>query len=162
MARDTDRNKDQPMSIIREFSFLTMKLQHIHWKRSLHGQRTRILVLTGCLTRMGTTDITASQEGNFLYNAAAIVVQTLTVGEPSTLRYETSSDFQMFPNPTGEKIIIRGLTALPEKMIIVDGSGQIRLEKKLDSEMSVIDISFLPAGLYLIKVKDHASRFVID
>ena len=114
------------------------------------------------LTGMGTTDITASQEGNFLYNAAAIVVQTLTVGEPSTLRYETSSDFQIFPNPTGEKIIIRGLTALPEKMIIVDGSGQIRLEKMLDSEMSVIDISFLPAGLYLIKVKDHASRFVID
>jgi hypothetical protein len=117
---------------------------------------------TVTLTGMGTTDITASQEGNFLYGAAASVVQTLTVGEPSELEDETAPDLQLFPNPAVEKIIIRGLTTLPERMIIVDETGQIRLEKMINSEMAVIDISFLPAGLYLIKMHHQTYRFIVE
>ena len=117
---------------------------------------------TVTLTGMGTTEITASQQGNFLYSAAASVVQTLIVGEPSTLEEGTAAVIRLFPNPADEKIVIKGLSGSPEKIIIVDESGLIRLQKVLDSDEAIIDISFLPAGFYLIKVKEHTSRFVIE
>jgi hypothetical protein len=114
------------------------------------------------LAGMGTTDITASQPGNFLYNAAASdVVQTLIVGEPSTLENEAASHFRLYPNPSYEEITIMGLLNLPQRIFIIDGSGQIRLEKVLKDETAVIDISFLPSGLYLLKVNDQIYKLIL-
>jgi pectin methylesterase-like acyl-CoA thioesterase len=132
---------------------------------SYESSNTGIATISGStvtLTGMGTIDITASQEGNFLYNPAVSVVQTLTVGEPSGLENGTAPVIRLFPNPAGDKIIISGLTGVPEKIMIFDGSGQKRVEKILDAGTSSIDISFLPAGLYLLKIREHIIKFVIE
>jgi hypothetical protein len=70
----------------------------------------------------------------------------------------SSSDYQefvIFPNPTSEKIRLKGITE--GKIIIFNTSGEIVQEEEISSEE--IDISALPTGIFFIRVSNEKQTF---
>lgn len=112
----------------------------------------------------GTTDIIASQEGNIFYLPAKNVTQTLIV-EPDSGNYISSvgfqNSFQVFPNPAQNNITILRINNNDERMVILNMSGQIMLEKVLVSKQETVDIACLKQGLYLIKINESYSKLLI-
>ena len=69
-------------------------------------------------------------------------------------------DFKFYPNPVDKLFIIR-----TEHLIdiqIIDASGIIRLSKRLQSGIQVINISTLEHGVYILRVADKESNRVIS
>ena len=114
------------------------------------------------LVGVGTTDITASQEGNFLYGAAEDVVQTLIVGEPSALKDDVDREIRVYPNPVSDKIIVTGLDGRTDRILIFDDRGEIVLESTLHADNAVVDISSLNAGFYFIKINKSTFKFIVE
>ena len=70
------------------------------------------------------------------------------------------SEVQIAPNPAVDQIIVTTSSPLTDPASIFDLKGQLVIIKDLSSTESVIDISSLPAGEYIIKVGGSADRFV--
>ncbi len=114
------------------------------------------------LTGVGTTDITASQEGNFLYYKADDVVQTLTVDVASVIGEEKSAGIIIYPNPGSSCINIKRMVNIPESITIHDLRGQKVLEIKLNSEDERIDITSLQQGIHILKLRNMSYKLVIN
>ncbi len=114
------------------------------------------------LAASGTTDITASQPGNFLYHAAPNdIVQTLNVGEPSAVISPSDAEIQLYPNPASSNLIIKGLKNSTENIIIFNNQGQIALEKQVSKDNASIDISSLTKGVYFVKIQEQLYKFMV-
>lgn len=148
---------------------------------------------TPSVTRNGIILTSGSPDGNQWYNTAGLISgaisQNYTVTEdgtyydivtlngcssaPSTpveviltdqVKPEMSMDFDIYPNPVATNLFVQ--TPVPTEKIlfnIINSSGQIVLKSVLPS-YSVIDVSGLSAGLYLIVMevgnKYFSSKFI--
>lgn len=72
----------------------------------------------------------------------------------------------IIPNPVSDKLIIkpRNKAEMPNSIAIYDQSGRLILEQKLESS-GIMDISMVPAGLFMVKLslsdgKSHVTRMV--
>ncbi len=135
---------------------------------SYTSSNTDVAVIDGntvILTGTGTTDITASQEGNFLYYTAADVVQTLTVdvaSEIDEVKISGVNGIKIYPNPEKSKINIKRIENDPESAAIYDLKGQKVLEITLDSEEQSVDISSLSKGIYFLKIENTTFKLIIQ
>ena len=129
------------------------------------SSNTSIATINGdqvTLVAPGTTDITASQPGNFLYFAAPNdVTQTLNVGEPSLVISPSDQDIQLYPNPVKDKLIIKGMKGTTEDVVIFDSRGRIAMEKQVTRDNTTIDVSSLLKGVYFVKIQDQYYKVII-
>ena len=69
-------------------------------------------------------------------------------------------DFKFYPNPVDKLLIIRTEHAI--EMQVIDAVGGIRLSKRLQSGIQVVNISFLERGVYILRVADKESNRVVS
>lgn len=67
--------------------------------------------------------------------------------------------FKIYPNPVSDKIYISGVSTI-SNVSIYDLNGRRILEAELSNVNSSIDLSALPFGVYLLKVKEETFKFV--
>ncbi len=72
--------------------------------------------------------------------------------------------YNVFPNPASSIVFIEqknyDASASPPVVIIYDINGKMITKKKLLSEQTTIDISYLSKGVYIIKIDDSKKAFV--
>ncbi|HNE48622.1 MAG TPA: T9SS type A sorting domain-containing protein, partial [Saprospiraceae bacterium] len=66
----------------------------------------------------------------------------------------------MFPNPAGNLINFVMPYPLDEDIEIYSGSGSFLSKHKLDSTQSVIDITHLPNGQYIVRITTNHEVFI--
>jgi len=95
-------------------------------------------------------------------NAATEVTRTVIVEDSSLSSYDGDNEnlkFIMYPNPTSDKLYIKGLNNYDLK--VYNRLGQIILKA---NNTHAIDVSSLPVGIYLLEVSDgvksSTKRFV--
>jgi type IX secretion system substrate protein len=69
-------------------------------------------------------------------------------------------DFKFYPNPVDKLFIIRSEHAVDVQ--IIDASGMIRLGKRVQPGVQIINISFLEKGLYVLRVADKESNRIVS
>jgi|GEM_PF-7076298 len=63
----------------------------------------------------------------------------------------------VFPNPAGSQLQWKSLHPI-QRLQILDASGKLVLQTKPDTNSGVIDVSFLPAGIYLMTIVDASGQ----
>ena len=89
-----------------------------------------------------------SQKGGDLYS------------RPAELSISGEVDFKFYPNPVDKLFIVR-----TEHMIdldILDATGAVRLSKRLQPGIQVIDAASLEHGIYILRVTDKESNRAIS
>jgi Secretion system C-terminal sorting domain len=69
-------------------------------------------------------------------------------------------DFKFYPNPVDKVFIVR--TAHSIDLQVVDPSGNIRISKRLQSGIQVINVAALEQGVYILRVTDKESNRAIS
>jgi len=69
-------------------------------------------------------------------------------------------DFKFYPNPADKLLIIR--TEHPVDIQVIDAIGSIRLAKRLQPGIQVINISSLEKGVYVLRVADKESNRIVS
>jgi pectin methylesterase-like acyl-CoA thioesterase len=109
----------------------------------------------------GTTDITASQEGNFLYQHATDVIRTIAVGA-SAMDENAVASIRIFPNPAGDRVFIIRESAAPVTLDVINGTGQRVVSKVLAGNHESLDISGLSKGIYIFRLEDRRVKVVVE
>ncbi len=81
-----------------------------------------------------------------------------TIGNPATLKVElitalepTAPTLRVFPNPTAQRLRVEGLSAPTELRLMTPG-GQLLRRVRHAPDGTELDLSALPAGVYLLQV----------
>jgi len=109
----------------------------------------------------GTTEITASQNGNYMYNAAEDVSQTLVISGELSIEAAEDQQIMIYPNPTSGMLMIDRTDNSIQVIRITGLDGQIFRKEILDSDHQEIDISSLPAGMYFIQLQDTSYKLIV-
>jgi hypothetical protein len=72
------------------------------------------------------------------------------------LSLSSEVDFKFYPNPVDKLFIVRTTHCID--LQILDPAGIVRLSKRLQSGMQVINVSSLEHGVYIIRVTDKESN----
>jgi type IX secretion system substrate protein len=77
---------------------------------------------------------------------------------------QTADAFTLYPNPTSQQLIVTGNFSTATEIRLFDLSGKLTWQtKKLRANGSVIiDVSFLPAGVYVLQIDDAIKKLVVD
>ena len=102
----------------------------------------------------GTYPITVSGGSdvnyNFMYGSG-----TLTVTNPMEVRSVSEAGISISPNPVSNKMYISMNMTGHEEFSIMNMQGNTIYTQNLNSDKSVIDISCLRPGIYIIKFSDN-------
>jgi hypothetical protein len=114
------------------------------------------------ITGAGQTTITAAQEGNTNYQAAAAVPQILTVTVPTGIKMVGAvEDFELFPNPASGYVTIRMNKAIGE-VVFYNAWGSVVYRKIYPSSECTIPVKSIGSpGIYLVKVNTAVKRVFI-
>lgn len=80
---------------------------------------------------------------------------TLTITNPMEVKSLVASGISISPNPIKNKIIINMKLSGQEEFSIVNMQGSTICTQKLKNDNSVIDISYLHPGIYLVRISDN-------
>jgi len=69
-------------------------------------------------------------------------------------------DFKFYPNPVDKLFIVR--TEHSVDIQILDPSGTVRLSKRLQSGIQVVNAGMLERGVYILRVTDKESNRAIS
>jgi Secretion system C-terminal sorting domain len=69
-------------------------------------------------------------------------------------------DFKFYPNPVDKLFIVR--TEHTIDLQVIDAAGAIRLSKRLQSGIQVVNVSSLERGVYILRVTDKESNRAIS
>ncbi|WP_162298400.1 LamG-like jellyroll fold domain-containing protein [Flavobacterium tibetense] len=68
-------------------------------------------------------------------------------------------NFKIYPNPTIDKLIVENLDfSFDDEYVIVDLIGKEIMNGKLDKETSIINVSSLSKGVYILSIKGEVNR----
>jgi PKD repeat protein len=86
------------------------------------------------------------------------ITKTIQIGTNS-MEENTNTNFEFYPNPTTNQIIINvEKQLLGSVYIIYDNTGKAILTGKILSEQSVIDLVDLSKGIYLLSIGENLDR----
>ncbi|SFE05584.1 Por secretion system C-terminal sorting domain-containing protein [Thermophagus xiamenensis] len=106
----------------------------------------------------GTVTITAHQPGNFLYNPAEPVSQTINVLTSDIKKTPDKIQITLYPNPSSGKIYVNGI--MGNTLIeIFSISGEFLNQMEIKSGQ--IDCTGLKQGIYLLKIGNNYHKLVI-
>ena len=69
-------------------------------------------------------------------------------------------DFKFYPNPVDKLFIIRTEHAVDIQ--VIDPQGSVRVAKRLQPGIQVVNVSFLERGIYVLRVADKESNKIIS
>jgi exo-beta-1,3-glucanase (GH17 family) len=130
---------------------------------------TGVAIITGntvTLTGTGTTEITASQEGNAYYNTAESVVQTLTVVLSTDIKKTSVNSVNLFPNPNNGNFILQlgeefnGDITIRISNIMGYLIKSITFNKPSAVITQGINIESIPGGIYFISLQSKEQCIV--
>jgi hypothetical protein len=77
---------------------------------------------------------------------------------------QTADAFLIYPNPASQQVIVTGNFSASTQIKLFDLSGKLKWQtKKLTANGSVvIDVSFLPTGVYAMQIDDIIKKLVVD
>ncbi len=89
-------------------------------------------------------------------------VEEIYIGTFNTINSTIKNEYRIhcYPNPSEGLINIQIENPDNAKMKIINTSGQLMLNKELNTELEQIDISEYPKGVYFIRVKSEKSIFI--
>jgi uncharacterized repeat protein (TIGR01451 family) len=149
--------EDAGFTIVK-FDFPNIKLLDSTWEGLNEG-----MFVYKIKTKPGLADgsTIASRVGIYFDNNEVVmtntVVNTKGCPEPVKTISVTGNDVNLFPNPTAGSLTVTS----GEKMhhiIITNLLGQTLLQTECDATFKQMDVSDLPAGVYLVKVNNHSVR----
>jgi hypothetical protein len=115
---------------------------------------------TVTLLSEGSITITASQEGNYMYNKAPDSKQTLTITNTADIAKILNKNFGVYPNPASEYIVIRGMAN--GQLSIVNLTGQLVKQVQVITDSQEIDIKDLEKGVYYILVNANIFKLIVN
>jgi len=87
-----------------------------------------------------------------------ILYRSATFTNSTTIPELDNNQFRIYPNPTKEKIKIsthlKGLVSIKN----IEGKLLMQVEKKQENE--IMDISFLPSGIYTVELQKQTTKFI--
>lgn len=87
------------------------------------------------------------------------MLTTSTATNTQKLTEETAF-FSLYPNPTTHFLTLVAADNALGEATLVNSVGQIILTKKIEGKTTELDVSFLPNGVYFVKFKGKAVKFV--
>lgn len=86
-------------------------------------------------------------------NSSSIFILKLNPGDNLNIEEQTESLVEVFPNPTSGDVTVK----LPiheeyAQLTIIDYSGQIVYDSKINNSVNQINLSHLSTGMYLVNV----------
>jgi hypothetical protein len=81
---------------------------------------------------------------------------SVVYSKPMELNLSSEVDFRFYPNPADKVFIVR--TEHNIDLQILDPTGMVRISKRLQQGIQVIDISMLERGVYILRVTDKESN----
>jgi photosystem II stability/assembly factor-like uncharacterized protein len=116
----------------------------------------------------GTTDcIEAEQSGIYhvivtddlnCTSAASAPVQVITTGVENVSHV---SSIMLSPNPARQQVLLERISPTQATVSFIDGQGRVVLEQSVVGANTVLDISDLNAGLYLVRIADGHGAAVL-
>jgi hypothetical protein len=82
----------------------------------------------------------------------------IEVVDPNSIE-EMDASWSLYPNPTEETLMIRGLTQ-PQPLEIFDVSGRKIIEITAYKDGDLIDVTHLSNGIYQISIQQRIQRFI--
>jgi hypothetical protein len=110
--------------------------------------------------RYEITDIAPPNGPNFYRIKYTSQSNGLFYSKPLQLSLSGDVDFKFYPNPVDKLFIVR--TEHSIDIQIVDAGGTIRLSKRLQPGIQVINASSLERGMYVLRVTDKESNRAIS
>jgi hypothetical protein len=110
------------------------------------------------IIRDGTCNITASQSGNGLYEAAPDVTQKFVVNVVPVFDEKIDKPLRIYPNPCVSSVYIERSKEEAVHVQIFSLSGTKLVDTLLEG--NELDIHQLPQGFYIIKVDDISSSLI--
>lgn len=141
-----------------KFDFPNIKLLDSTWEGLNEGMFVYQIKTKAALVNGSTI---ASRVGIYFDNNDVVMTNTVinTKGCPVPTKTisVTGNDVNLFPNPTTGLLTVTS----GEKMhhiVITNLLGQTLLQTECDATFKQMDVSDLPAGMYLVKVNNHSVR----
>ena len=76
---------------------------------------------------------------------------TLLVTDLDTPLEPTNNQLQLYPNPTRDAVMIRVPATALGQLSVYTADGRLLLQKRTNSDMTTLDCSQWPSGLYLLR-----------
>ncbi|MBL7781709.1 MAG: glycoside hydrolase family 9 protein [Saprospiraceae bacterium] len=97
------------------------------------------------------------------YNAAYIMLLSNFVANPvvsTTSPSNPETQFELFPNPAGDRCTLRFSTSGKRDIRVFDANGKIVLTRQVTEKETYLDLKNLPAGVYSISVAGTQKQLV--
>lgn len=102
--------------------------------------------------KMGFKNLSDTTNKNFMH---AFGISTPLTGMSEA--YNMNYNFSVYPNPAGEQLNLDFPVSLNTPVLILDVLGNKILEFQ---RTNVIDVSFLPSGIYFLKINNVVKKFI--
>lgn len=125
-----------------------------------HYETIGVVRVTAGLNHYEMTD-GAAPNGSDFYR----IKYTASTGAPvysKTMQLSLSGtvDFKFYPNPVDKLFIVR--TEHTIDLQVIDAAGAVRLSKRLQAGIQVINVSALERGVYVLRVTDKESNRAVS
>ncbi|WP_462280173.1 MBG domain-containing protein [Salinivirga cyanobacteriivorans] len=101
---------------------------------------------------IGSTDITATQEGNENYNAATSITRAMIIDSTNSIAGLIGLKKRIYPNPTNRFVNLVNFD-INERFTIINQYGSIIYRDAIQNLNYKIDLGHLPKGVYIIKTE---------
>lgn len=115
---------------------------------------------TGIRDRYELTDIAPPNGQNFFRIKYTSQSGRIAYSRTTTLSLSGDVDFKFYPNPVDKLFIVR--TEHSIDIQVLDANGNIRISKRLQPGIQVINASPLERGVYVLRVTDKESNRAIS
>lgn len=78
----------------------------------------------------------------------------------SSVENSITNNFRIYPNPAKNYIYVEGVEILDANLVLMDLSGKILFERKLQNGINTINIESLQKGVYLLKILNDSNAKV--
>ena len=140
------------------FSFDTIAIQYT---ANLLTEKNGIII--------GAQSISSGNSGLRLHKLHFPKVQTSTqfyLNVEESIHSETNNILKIYPNPTRDKVSVSWEQDEPVTIQVYGISGALLVNQEISGSQTQLDISQLPAGVYVVVVKgantNNTSKLIID
>lgn len=124
----------------------------------INGSGTHLLDENGGLYFENDTMRVVDNSGTSVYALDEVQVITLE-SAPQEGISEVDATMQMLPNPAQDRIAVLGIGDRPQTLTIYSTAG-VKLMEQTATDNTVIDISHLPEGMYVLRCGSLIGKFV--
>lgn len=126
----------------------------------VHYETIGALRSTGIHDHYELTDVAPPNGSDFYRIKYTGQTGRLTYSKTMQLSLSGDVDFKFYPNPVDKLFIVR--TEHSIDLQVVDAAGGVRLSKRLQPGIQVINVAYLERGVYILRVTDKESNRAVS